>query len=216
NNQDSIIGVINMDAIAWDGDGDSLARVHTRNIANSVNLSTIAVSMNTTHNIGLNLEVNNPGATYSDHASFWNHDFSAILIIEDFDNDGNPHYHTVTDRVEYFDTLYFEKLSKLSFATAATVAVPLSGNVSVQDAQSELFEVYPNPTEGFITIDGIDSFENQNGIEVVDMYGRTVFKSKLRTSEFRIDTKEWSSGSYFLRIEDSEENSLYSRTILKR
>ena len=42
NNADSIVVVINIDAIAYDGDGDSLARVHVRDIANSVNLGTVA------------------------------------------------------------------------------------------------------------------------------------------------------------------------------
>ncbi|MFT6027439.1 MAG: Zn-dependent M28 family amino/carboxypeptidase, partial [Bacteroidia bacterium] len=142
---DSLVAVINVDAIAWDGDGDSLARVHVSDIANSVSLGTVAASMISTYEIGLQIETNSPGATYSDHASFWNHGFSAILLIEDFDNDGNPHYHTATDLVEHFDTMYFEQISKWAFATTATMAVPLAGNVGISEKDNNQFNIYPNP-----------------------------------------------------------------------
>lgn len=213
-NGDSIIGAINMDAIAWDG--DDLARVHVRNIANSLSLSTIAVDMNSTYNIGLNLEVNNPGATYSNHASFWNHDFSSILIIEDFDNDGNPHYHTTTDRVVFFDTLYFEKLSKLSFATAATVAVPLSGNVSVENTDSEAIHIYPNPVGDVLHIEGIPLADGNWNLQVSDLCGKPVFNDVITDPSFVLDMKRWSGGGYFIRLSNSEDEPQFSRTVLKR
>ncbi|MBK9600208.1 MAG: hypothetical protein IPO60_18290 [Flavobacteriales bacterium] len=53
--------------------------------------------VNTIYGLGLPIVVNNPGATYSDHASFWSEGYGAILVIEDFDNDPNPHYHTSSE-----------------------------------------------------------------------------------------------------------------------
>ncbi len=146
-NDDTLMGVFNLDAIAYDGDGDDLMRVHTRPVANSEELADTVVSMNTTYNIGLNIAVNNPGATYSDHASFWNEGYGAVLIIEDFDNDGNPHYHTPTDLVQYYDNDYFEKLTKLSFASLATCAIPYQQGTGIASgsAPAILNKVYPNP-----------------------------------------------------------------------
>jgi hypothetical protein len=146
-NNDSLLGVINMDAIAWDGDGDDLMRVHTNATANSVALADTVVAINSTYNIGLNIAINNPGATYSDHASFWSHGFSAVLIIEDFDNDGNPYYHTPNDLVQYLDQPYFEMMAKLSFASLASCAVPydpLSG-IGQNGGERHYVQVYPNP-----------------------------------------------------------------------
>ena len=214
NNGDSIVAVINVDAIAWDGDGDKLARVHTRNIANSVNLATVAQSMISTYGIDLQVEVNNPGATYSDHASFWNHDFSAVLIIEDFDNDGNPHYHTTTDRVEFFDTTYYEQISKWAFATTATMAVPLSGNVGVSETEWKELSVYPNPFSDFLTISG--SSPELFNLVVSNMEGRIVAAVTNVELPYEMDLSGLSSGFYNLNIRSLDSNQSLNRKIIRR
>ena len=48
----------------------------------------------------------NPGATYSDHASFWSNNFGAILLIE-YDYDFNPYYHSANDLIQYFNMNYY-------------------------------------------------------------------------------------------------------------
>ncbi len=215
NNLDSIVAVINIDAIAWDGDGDKLARVHTRDIANSVNLATVAQSMISTYGIDLQIEVNNPGATYSDHASFWNHDFSAILIIEDFDNDGNPHYHTTSDRVEYFDTTYYGEISKWAFATAATMAVPLSGNVGVFEQAMEDFVVYPNPANGVLHIGSIGKEPGNVNIELLDVAGKQV----LNLNEIlpaTIDVSQLPFGNYFLKLSAEDGAVCFTHKVVKK
>jgi len=212
---DSIIGVVNMDAIAWDGDGDGLARIHTRPIANSLNLATIAESMNSEYSIGLNLAVNNPGATYSDHAAFWNNDYSAILIIEDFDNDGNPHYHTTTDRVEFFDTLYFEKLAKLSFATAATIAIPYSDNVGVAEQEESDILIYPNPVREILTISRIPLLSGPMDLQLFDPTGRLVHQIVLKSETVQLDMKGLVEGNYLLQVNDQKRQLYISKWILK-
>lgn len=198
-NGDSIIAVINVDAIAYDGNGDDLARVHTRPIANSNNLATVAANMISTYGINLTIETNNPGATYSDHASFWNHGFSAILIIEDFDNDGNPHYHTTTDLVEYFDTTYYEQVTKWAFATTATMAVPVSGNVGISTVEANELRIYPNPTEGQLYITNQGRPAEKAVVSLVDVAGRTV-EQRQRTLPCTIDMSELDAGLYWLRV----------------
>ncbi|MDH4223487.1 MAG: dockerin type I domain-containing protein, partial [candidate division Zixibacteria bacterium] len=63
------------------------------------------------------------GADYSDHASFWEYDYKAILGIED-DYDFNPYYHTTGDVISVFDTTYFRKFCQAGLAGIATLAVP--------------------------------------------------------------------------------------------
>lgn len=213
-NGDSIVAVINIDAIAYDGDGDSLARVHVRDIANSVNLGTVAASMISTYDIGLQIEVNNPGATYSDHASFWNHDFSAILIIEDFDNDGNPHYHTATDRVEHFDTAYFHEITKWALATAATMAVPLSGNVGVEEVENAEVVIYPNPTDGFLSI-AMQDQEEPVVVKVLDLKGALVFQETCVDMPCRLDVSSVPKGHYLVRLSNGEKSIDISRPLIK-
>ena len=82
------------------------------------------VEMNTTYNIGLTLVVKNPGSTYSDHASFWNKNYGAILLIED-ENDFNAYYHTTSDLFTYYNIPYFVKSAKLSYATLVSFAVDI-------------------------------------------------------------------------------------------
>jgi hypothetical protein len=119
---DSIMGVINLDMIAWDSNNNNVANIHTRNVGTSLTLYNKMVEMNTTYNVGLTLVVMNPGSTYSDHASFWNRNYGAILLIED-DNDFNAYYHTTSDLFFYYNVPYFVKSAKLSYATLASFAV---------------------------------------------------------------------------------------------
>lgn len=212
---EAIVGVINIDAIAWDGNGDGLARIHTRPIAASENLATIAQSMNTEYNIGLNLAINNPGATYSDHAAFWNNDFSAILIIEDFDDDGNPHYHTTTDRVEYFDTTYYGQIAKLSFATAATVAIPYTGNVAVDELKEDAITVYPNPAFDAIIISGVVTNGGNHTFQLFDLDGRLVLQEQSTASEIMVSLDGLSSGSYMMNLLDATGVVRFSQSIVK-
>ena len=143
-----IRGVVNMDAIAYDGNGDTKARVHVRPVANSMAIGDTVFAVLDRYNIDIDLLLTNPGAIYSDHASFWTAGYGAVLIIEEFGADGNPQYHTPNDRVEYFDVPYFEKLAKLSIGTFATLAVPFDPTASIHSisGMANALYLYPNPT----------------------------------------------------------------------
>ncbi len=203
-----IIAAVNMDAISYDGDGDGLMRVHTKNIANSVALKDTAMMVNQTYTgLQLPMAINLPGATYSDHASFWSENYSAILIIEDFDNDGNPHYHTSTDLIEHIDQPYFHGLARLGIGTTAVMAKPISGETAVTPvnapAAARIF-AYPNPTAGS-TIVRSEALENNTTVALYDALGQRVpdgfvrmHRSGMRSME--LDAAGLSPGSYILRI----------------
>ncbi|MCC6542354.1 MAG: M20/M25/M40 family metallo-hydrolase [Flavobacteriales bacterium] len=147
-----IVAVVNMDAIAYDGNGDRKARVHARPVANSLAIADTVFAVLDRYAFDLDLMLTNPGAVYSDHASFWSAGYGAVLMIEEFNNDGNPNYHTPNDRVQYFDVPYYEQLAKLSVASMATLAVPFDPTTSAHGrlgaALVNNLLVYPNPTAG--------------------------------------------------------------------
>lgn len=199
-----ITGVVNLDAIAYDGDGDGLMRVHTRNMANSVALKDTALVVNTLYGLDIPIAVNLPGATYSDHASFWNEGYGAILLIEDFDNDANPHYHTSTDLVEHIDQPYFHGLTRLGIGTAAVLAGPMAaGNTglpSVDDATAPY--AWPNPTTGPVRI-GRERADGPAMVQVLDPLGRLVEQHRLATGlrSIALDLGGHAPGTYTIRVQ---------------
>lgn len=204
-----IVGVVNMDAIGYDGDGDGLMRVHAKNVANGLALKDSAMMVNDTYaGLQLPMAINLPGATYSDHASFWSRGLSAILIIEDFDDDANPHYHTSSDRVEYIDQPYFQGLARLSIGTAAVMARPLMDGTAVGPAppapvRPSLF-VHPNPTSGTAIV-RTDLLEGDASLALFDVMGRPVMEiasgsSAMGKRLFGLDAVRLVPGSYVLRL----------------
>jgi hypothetical protein len=124
---DSILGVVNMDMIAYDGNGDGNADVHNSSVANTSALKDKMLEVNLLYGINLDLDVV-PAQPYSDHQSFLDHGYGAILLIED-DNDFHPYYHTTNDLIQYFNQPYFFKMAKLCFATLASFTLNLNMNI---------------------------------------------------------------------------------------
>ncbi|MES2557852.1 MAG: M28 family peptidase [Bacteroidota bacterium] len=200
---DSIYGVINMDAIAWDSDNDSVARVHTRPIANSEMIADTVIAVNTDYAIGIDLLVNNPGATYSDHASFWNHTYGAVLLIEDWDNDANTHYHDATDEVQYFNIPYYHKMSRLSIAATAALAVPYNSGAGIEEETEELISIYPNPTHGIVNINWQNDYET---LELTDVSGKIVYTTVLTKGAKAaiVDLTAYRNGVYFVTLTNKD------------
>ncbi len=124
---EQILGVFNADMIAWDNNNDGKINIHTKSIANSVALANSMVSINSGYSIGLIAQVYNPGITASDHSPFWNKSYSAILLIEDYNgNDFNAYYHTVNDKINYFNIPFFTKCSKLIIGALTSYSKILS------------------------------------------------------------------------------------------
>lgn len=122
---DTIIAVINMDMIAWNRANTNRIELHTDNTIGSNNIVNKMIDLNTQLQLGFNTATINPGATYSDHASFWEHNYPAVLVIED-DNDFNAYYHTIGDTLGNFNFSYFHRAAKLSIATFVSYAFNLN------------------------------------------------------------------------------------------
>jgi len=123
NSGDSIMGLLNMDMIAYDSDNDNVGEIHTNSLTGSQNLKNKMVEVNSTYSIGITPSIINPGTGASDHASFWNYGYGAILLIEEYyGGDFNAYYHTVNDLIIHFNQPYYHKMSKLTLGTLATLA----------------------------------------------------------------------------------------------
>jgi hypothetical protein len=177
-NGDDIAWVINMDMIAWDSDDDNLCEIHTKNKAQSIDLADFMVGMNTVYNLGLAPVIKLPGTTASDHSSFWNHDYSAILLIEGYlSGDFNPYYHSVNDRISIFNLPYFEKMAKLGIGSLAGLAMP-DVSISVEEYFSNVQDLqlynYPNPFNNATTISYRLQTDTYVSITVVNSLGQRV------------------------------------------
>ncbi len=116
-NGDTILGVINLDMIAWDSDGDNKVSIATNN--NSAELTSDMVDVMQMY--VPELDPNFISTTASDHSPFWQNGYPAVLLIEDW-NDFNAYYHTPGDHFDILDIPYFLKNTRASLATLLSLA----------------------------------------------------------------------------------------------
>lgn len=139
NNGDNILGVLNIDMMGYDGDGDDDFDIDVRPIANSLAMKDDLVNLLSTYNFNLNVNVVNPGTTASDHARFWDQGFSAVLVGESWENsDQTPYYHSSADRLSTLDLPYFYELAKLIMSYMVTKASLVSVDNSLTVSSSTL------------------------------------------------------------------------------
>jgi len=108
---DSIVAVINLDMLGWDGNDDGKLRIGTD--SNSVFLANLFISSVTIYEPSLNPRRSNSG---SDEISFQKRGYKGILMIEDSYSNFNPYYHTVGDNFLHLNKPYFLKLTKAAIA----------------------------------------------------------------------------------------------------
>lgn len=127
NRNDSIIGVINLDMTAYDANNDGMVDVHSNSVANTSQIANEWI--NNIYQYGVNLTPRTVASQpYSDHYSFQQKNYGAILVIE-YDLEFNPRYHTVNDKFQYLNMDYATKIAKVTAATAAEHAQIQSANI---------------------------------------------------------------------------------------
>ncbi len=217
NNDDNILGVINMDMIGYDKDQNDDVAIQTRNIANSQGLVNGITNVLNTHSslIGLTPNVVNPGIEASDHSSFWDQNYSAIALSEAATfSDLTPYYHTSNDRVSTLDLPYFHKISKLGMGIIATLAGLVDSNscsLSITDNVLEDISIYPNP---FFNVINVSLNEvNNSSIQVTNVVGQVIMQQDLRNKTTQINLQDLSKGLYFIKV--SSNNKTLSKKIIK-
>lgn len=125
---DDIVAVLNLDMIAWDGNGDKVLNLYVRP-GNAAELDIATTFTNVVRTYGLAAGVApvvvQEAVGWSDHASFNAHGFPAICAIEEDNDDFNPYYHTTNDTLARLNMPFFTHSAKAGAGTAAHLAVPV-------------------------------------------------------------------------------------------
>lgn len=129
NQNEKIKAVYNLDMIGWDNSGAPVARLHTRassapGYASDLELVNLFLEVVEVYGLdsGFAPRLDADGLTFSDHSSFWNRGYPAILAIEDDANDFNAYYHTVNDRLSRLNAAYFTRFVQATVGSAAHAA----------------------------------------------------------------------------------------------
>lgn len=210
-NGDKIVGNLNMDMIGYDGNDDRLFEIHLNLSPKTKRLYDEMYNTFSENNLYLNPFAVKTGVTNSDHSSFWNAGYGAILITEGYtNNDFNPNYHSKDDRIEGFNLEYYHELSKLTIATLAELAnLFLKTDVAVEASNNQM-TVYPNPANDILYIDSNN--EIIESIEIIDITGKSVFVMNNQEAT-SINTSSLNNGIYTLLIKTP--NSIITKKFIK-
>jgi hypothetical protein len=119
---EEIIGVINLDMIAYADtmpeDLELIVNPDSEWLAERLGLSATSYT-------GLPVrKIVNDSFVYSDHASFWDEGYSALLAIED-EPLSNPYYHQTTDTVDTLNFDFYTNATKTALGALAELAQPI-------------------------------------------------------------------------------------------
>jgi hypothetical protein len=125
-NNETIAGVLNLDMIAYDPDTPDIDVITN---LGSEWLAEAMLSVQKKYNLGplLLKKIVNPDMVFSDHASFWNNGFSAILGIDNSNFDSpefNPYIHSEKDTIDKLNFDMMGKMCQIAIATLASLADP--------------------------------------------------------------------------------------------
>ena len=204
-NNESILGVINLEMLGYDSDNDTKFDIHSNSDPNSLLLKDSLISIINSQGLSLMPHIINPGSPASDHSSFWNQNYGAVVFGESFfGGDGNPAYHQANDRINLFNIPYFKELSKLSVAILASLARPCT-TTSIEELKTFDISIYPNPTSHQISVETELEFHE---LSIVDIMGKPIMIIKKNTSILNI--ADLPNGIYFIKA------SIDKKTIIKK
>ena len=224
---DSILGVVNLDMLGWDSNNDGLIDIHTDAIAESIQLADSIVAWEASYDIGLNPIIYNPGTENSDHSSFWDQGYSAVIFSEAYwGGDFNPFYHTSNDTIINFNLNYFHRLSKLAVATMAYLSLHDSLTDTVEEGEGiilagfELGQNYPNPFNPTTTIEFALPFSRFVTLKIYNILGEevaTLISEKLVAGKYKYqwDASRITSGVYLYRIQAGDYIEVKKMVILR-
>jgi photosystem II stability/assembly factor-like uncharacterized protein len=228
---DQILGVLNMDMIGYDGNNDGHFDIYVGNMASSQEIGNIMVNNILTFQLPLVADyiIGTSGiATASDHASFWNAGYPAVMHIEDY-QDFTPFYHTVNDLLSSLRQTYFHNNAKLTIGTLAMLAQVDSVTTGLPHPQLPedfvLSEPYPNPFNPVVHLKYRLPISNKVKVEVYDLLGKRVKSILNGTQNAGWQEISWdaindagtavSSGIYLIRIK-TDSGTKMKKVILMR
>lgn len=82
------------------------------------------------------------------------------------------------------------------------------------ELNKEQISVYPNPVEGFLTINLLNNSNSK--IVIYDIFGKEVLSLKTNQSVVKIDFSEYLSGFYVINIYNSDDELISTSKIIKK
>jgi hypothetical protein len=140
NRGDSIIGVINLDMISWDGNNDF--QINIRSNSPSLNLAYSTRSVFGIYQPAL-IPFYVMNVSSSDHASFWNKGYKAVCGIQQR-SEYNQYYHTVNDKFSIVNMPYYLSLTRASIAALITFAWDYMAQITHTPVVSAMHQIPVN------------------------------------------------------------------------
>lgn len=206
-------GIVNMDMIGYDSNNDRKIDIHVNQYPSSVSLGDSVINIINRYHLNLDPQIINPGTDRGDHYAYWKQGiYNAIAYGERiFTDDPNPAYHSENDRINLFNIPYFAEISKMTVGLIAALAKPsVTGISEIGELQSEIV-IYPNPTNGIISIDLKNSLETK--VIVTDIFGRVLTEKDYRQPLITIDLKDLTDGIYIVSL--TNKKGFFTRKIMK-
>ena len=119
---DNIIGVINLDMIAYADRPPEELEVISNNTSSWLAARFAAVAGD--YGLAGTRRIIDPSLIYSDHSPFWDRGYPAVLLIED-NPLTNPEYHKTTDTIDTLDFEFYAQASRAALAALAELAQPV-------------------------------------------------------------------------------------------
>lgn len=219
-NGEQILGVINLDMVGYDGNNDGIMEIHAGNLSGSQAIGSLVASKIGAWGLPLTAQYITSGSTgASDHASFWNQGYPAILLIEDF-QDFTPFYHTTNDRLSTLRQSYFLANARLAIGSLAVLAQIDSTTVGIsQDnavpQQFALHAPYPNPFNPAVNICYDLPAPAKVTVEIYNILGQPISQLlnatqaagqyRMRWNGISANGAEAPSGVYLVRVQAGEQ-----------
>lgn len=223
---DSILGMVSIDMIGYNNNYNFNAIVADNN---SITFADKFKQANVNYSIGMLLNSTYVVASYSDHQSFWDKGYKAILFIENAPpwNNGtyytiNNFYHTSSDSFGTVNMELVRKVTKLNLVTIGSLtATPTDINENqITPSNYTLSQNYPNPFNPSTTINYSIPASGNVVLEVYDYLGNRIavpineFQNSGSYS-FTFSPEGLSSGVYFYRIKSGNFSETKKMVYLK-
>ncbi len=190
---DPIVAVMNLDMILYGPEENRVLFVPYNTI--SENIAVMFQEAASTHVPELELDVTySPGTTYSDHASFWQQGYPALLGIEAAVDD-NPYYHQDTDILSNYDQYwpFGTECARAALAFVAEAAFTDWLGIQGGAPAAASLSVFPNPASG--SVHAAVGGSAPESLSLYDLSGRRV----LTVPGGTMDVTGLSAGVYFVR-----------------
>lgn len=126
-------------------------------------------------------------------------DFGLIVgSNDDFLPEDILDYYPLTFDGDYYTTT-------LEFPESGVFTLGVEPVVAVENLSQTEIAVFPNPSEDLFNVQINNTSLSEFKVFIFDALGRKVEEFKSSTSTFSIDSKDWTTGNYVLRIEGGEQ-----------